>query len=52
MFNSVKAMLYLEPTAVTPMGATNLLGGVVEMLISPLLLDFGGNFASRSTWNR
>lgn len=35
MFNSVKAMLCSEPTTVTPVGATNPLGGVVEMLISP-----------------
>jgi hypothetical protein len=35
MFNSTKAMLCSEPTTVTLVGATNLLGGVVEMLISP-----------------
>ena len=35
MFNSAKAMLCSEPTTVTPVGATNLLGGIVEMLISP-----------------
>jgi hypothetical protein len=35
MFNSAKAMLCLEPSTVTPVGATDLLGGVVEMLTSP-----------------
>jgi hypothetical protein len=35
MLNSANTMLCSEPTAVTPMGATNLPGGVVKMLTSP-----------------
>ena len=35
MLNSAKAVLYLEPTTVTPVGVTTLPRGVVKMLISP-----------------